>query len=330
MIYGFTLASGPLRPVPVDQLDASLASLVWLDVVNPTPGERHWIFQACGYTPAAPEDLGDIIASARFYRDAQGLYLNAYATLDDRPADGPLDGTQSITGGASGRNVTVAFALIGERLITVHRDDHPQFRMFRSRLGQPVAAIADARDILLELMEDWMEDEAARLQGAYLQLEALSRGIFDQARPDMERVLAHLAHLEDRNSKGRLALQDNHRSLKLLTRNNYLAGAQAERLDDLIIDIESLLTHVGFCFDKIDFLMDSAMGMINIEQNKVIKLFSIAAVLFLPPTLVATIYGMNFDRMPELHWPFGYLFALLLMLGSAVATVWYFRRRRWM
>jgi magnesium transporter len=99
---------------------------------------------------------------------------------------------------------------------------------------------------------------------------------------------------------------------------------------ELLRDIDSLLPHNSFLFEKVNFLMDAAQGFINIEQNQIIKIFSIAAVVFLPPTLVASIYGMNFDHLPELHWLAGYPWALALMVVSAIAPYWYFKRKGWL
>jgi magnesium transporter len=95
-------------------------------------------------------------------------------------------------------------------------------------------------------------------------------------------------------------------------------------------DIETLMSHTTFVFEKVNFLMDSAQGFINIQQNQIIKIFSIAAVVFLPPTLVASIYGMNFDHMPELHWELGYPLALLMMVISGIAPYLYFKRKGWL
>ncbi len=325
MIYGFSESNGRLSAAQMHRRSDCHEGLLWLDVIDPTEQERAWIEQAYGYTLASYEDIGEIAASARFFRDAHGVHLNAYSLV--------TNGTGMAADGRAfvlARNVAVAFDLVGNRLFTLHREDLPEFRTLRSGAEQIVAPIADARDLLLELMERRMARAADLLQEMHGHLEVISRSIFDHRRPDMEQVLADLAHLEDSNSKGRLALLDNLRSLKLLARASVLTDAQGERLDAVITDVDSLVTHVSFFFSKIDFLMDSAMGMINIEQNKVIKLFSIAAVFFLPPTLVATVYGMNFERMPELHWQYGYAFALVLMVLSAAATIWFFRRRGWL
>jgi len=103
-----------------------------------------------------------------------------------------------------------------------------------------------------------------------------------------------------------------------------------ERLKTVARDIRSLSDHDGFLSQKINFLLDATLGMISIEQNGIIKIFSVAAVVFLPPTLVASIYGMNFEFMPELQWPYGYPFALGLMVVSMLLPYLYFKRRGWL
>jgi magnesium transporter len=102
------------------------------------------------------------------------------------------------------------------------------------------------------------------------------------------------------------------------------------RLKEILRDVDSLISHSTFLSEKVNFLMDITMGRINIEQNKIIKILSIAAVVFLPPTLVASIYGMNFKFMPELGWSFGYPVAIALMLVAGVAPYWYFKRKGWL
>jgi magnesium transporter len=145
-------------------------------------------------------------------------------------------------------------------------------------------------------------------------------------RDNIERIAAQ----EDLNGKVRLDLMDNRRALSFLLRSRMISREQSQEVKGILRDIESLNGHTGFIFDKINFLMDALLGMINLEQNKIIKIFSIAAVVFLPPTLVASIYGMNFESMPELQWPWGYPLALLLMIGAGAMPYFYFRRKGWL
>lgn len=110
-----------------------------------------------------------------------------------------------------------------------------------------------------------------------------------------------------------------------------MTHAQQDNLREVLRDLESLNNHTAFfLFDKINFLMDAVMGLINLQQNKIIKIFSIAAVVFLPPTVIASIYGMNFNAMPELHWQLGYPFAIVLMILSGIAPYWFFKRKGWL
>jgi len=113
-------------------------------------------------------------------------------------------------------------------------------------------------------------------------------------------------------------------------RSKLLAPEQIETARQILRDIDSLDGHTGFLFDKLNFLMDATVGFININQNKVIKIFSVASVAMLPPTLIASLYGMNFRFMPELDWKFGYPLSLVLMALSIVAPFWYFRRKGWL
>jgi magnesium transporter len=123
---------------------------------------------------------------------------------------------------------------------------------------------------------------------------------------------------------------DTRRAVSFLMRGRLLSVDQFEDARQILRDIESLDGHTAFLFDKINFLMDATVGFININQNKIIKIFSVASVAFLPPTLIASIYGMNFHFMPEFDWALGYPFALVLMVCSAITPFWYFRRRGWL
>ncbi|WP_345544432.1 CorA family divalent cation transporter, partial [Streptomyces chitinivorans] len=130
--------------------------------------------------------------------------------------------------------------------------------------------------------------------------------------------------------KTRLCLMDTQRNISFLLRHLSKEGELRETLREINRDIETLMSHTTFLFDKINFLMDSTQGFINIGQNQIIKIFSIAAVVFLPPTLVASIYGMNFVHMPELQWQFAYPGAIGLMILAGIAPYWYFKRKGWL
>jgi magnesium transporter len=143
-------------------------------------------------------------------------------------------------------------------------------------------------------------------------------------------VLANIARQEDMNGRIRRNVMDTRRAVSFMMRSKMLNAEQYEEARQILRDIDSLDSHTAFLFDKINFLMDATVGFININQNKIIKIFSVASVALLPPTLIASIYGMNFRHMPELDSTWGYPMALALMIGSALVPMWYFRKRGWL
>jgi len=143
-------------------------------------------------------------------------------------------------------------------------------------------------------------------------------------------VLAAIARQEDLNGRIRRNVMDTRRAVSFMMRSRMLNAEQFEEARQILRDIESLDNHTAFLFDKINFLMDATVGFININQNKIIKIFSVASVALLPPTLIASIYGMNFQYMPELNMSWGYPMAIGLMVASALVPMWYFRRRGWL
>jgi magnesium transporter len=143
-------------------------------------------------------------------------------------------------------------------------------------------------------------------------------------------VLGAIARQEDLNGRIRRNVMDTRRAVSFMMRSKMLNAEQFEEARQILRDIDSLDSHTAFLFDKINFLMDATVGFININQNKIIKIFSVASVALLPPTLIASVYGMNFRFMPELEWEYGYVYVVLLMILSAVGPMLYFRKRGWL
>ena len=230
------------------------------------------------------------------------------------------------------RIVTVAFILARQMLFSVHTDDLPVFRLVRMRARSRPGSIADYMDVLLDLYATDAEYSADALEGIYQNLEEVSGRVLQKEFTDQDAAAAlnAIAHEEDLNGRIRRNMMDTRRAVSFLMRGRLLNTDQFEEARQIMRDIESLDGHTSFLFDKINFLMDATVGFININQNKIIKIFSVASVAFLPPTLIASIYGMNFKWLPELDWSLGYPFALLLMVTSAIAPFWYFRRRGWL
>lgn len=320
MINVFVLQNGRLNQVTIESRE-ELESVapVWVDLTDPSEEERVWVKAKYNVILPGEDEVQDIEASARYYEAENGdLHLRTDFLLEEE--DGPS------------RVITVAFILSGKILFSVHNDDLPVFRLVRMRARSRPGSIEDYMDVLLDLYATDAEYSADSLEGIYESLEEVSTRVLQKEFTDQDAAAAlnAIAHEEDLNGRIRRNMMDTRRAVSFLMRGRLLNSDQFEEARQILRDIESLDGHTSFLFDKVNFLMDATVGFININQNKIIKIFSVASVAFLPPTLIASVYGMNFDVMPELQWRFGYPLAILLMIACGVAPLWYFRRRGWL
>ncbi|HTP74305.1 MAG TPA: magnesium/cobalt transporter CorA [Burkholderiaceae bacterium] len=320
MLNVFTLVNGRLVQQEIESAQAlGAVQPIWVDLEAPSELEKRWIAERFGL--ALPEDIvdDDLEESARFYEGDNGeLHIRSDFLIED---DEHLS-----------RNVRVAFILKDGVLHSVHALDLPVFRLLRMRARRIPALIEDAKDVLLKLYDADAEYSADALEGIYDALEAVGNGVLKQEVDDKAAAaaLAAIARQEDLNGRIRRNVMDTRRALSFMMRSRMLNAEQFEEARQILRDIDSLDSHTAFLFDKINFLMDATVGFININQNKIIKIFSVASVALLPPTLIASIYGMNFKEMPELNLRWGYPLALALMVASVVAPFIYFRRKGWL
>ncbi|MDO4723904.1 MAG: magnesium/cobalt transporter CorA [Comamonadaceae bacterium] len=326
MLNVFVLVNGRLVQKDIETLhDLTQFQPVWVDMESPTQEEKLWIKQH--FSLHIPDDAvdDDIEESARFYEEDNGeLHIRSDFLIDD---DSP-------------RYVRVAFIMNLQNrelrshnvLFSIREDDVPVFRLFRLRARRIPGLIEDCKEVLLNLFDTDAEYSADSLEWIYDELDAASQRILSGEVNDEQagEVLGSIARHEDLNGKIRRNMMDTRRAVSFLMRSKILSAEQFEDARQILRDIESLDSHTAFLFDKINFLMDATVGFININQNKIIKLFSVASVALLPPTLIASIYGMNFQFMPELSWKYGYPFALGLMIASAALPMLYFRRKGWL
>ncbi|MES2957922.1 MAG: magnesium/cobalt transporter CorA [Pseudomonadota bacterium] len=319
MLNVFTLVNGRLVQEEIDSADAlGHVRPVWVDLESPTADEKAWVHARFGI--AIPDDIvdDDLEESARFYEEDNGeLHIRSDFLIDDD---------------VTPRNVRAAFILYQQVLFSVHAEDLPVFRLLRLRARRIPALIEDAKDVLLKLYDADAEYSADALEGIYDALEAVGAGVLKQDVDDRAAgaALAAIAKEEDLNGRIRRNVMDTRRAVSFMMRSRLLNAEQFEEARQILRDIDSLDSHTAFLFDKINFLLDATVGFININQNKIIKIFSVASVALLPPTLIASLYGMNFRHMPELDWTLGYPFAIGLMAVSVAVPLFYFRRKGWL
>jgi magnesium transporter len=282
---------------------------------EPTDEERQLLEQILRTDLPDQGEINEIEASARCFVDHAGVHVHSlFLTLSE------------------GRYHTanVACILQKHRLITVRENELADFRLLRLRAKRGQIEAKSAQELLIRLMEQKIENHADLVEDLHRELEKVSYLVLEDEASELEEAIGQLAKAEDMNGKIRLCLMDTQRDISFLLRHLSFQSLEQETLREVIRDIETLQSHTTFLFDKINFLMDSTQGFINIEQNKIIKIFSIAAVVFLPPTLIASIYGMNFQFMPELQWKLGYPWAIGLMVAAGFAPYLYFKRKGWL
>jgi magnesium transporter len=324
MIKAFVVDNERLRVV--DDLLANRDRVAWVDLLEPTKEEEAAIENWIGAGIPTREEMEEIEISSRLYTENGAFFMTATlpANADgDRPVMSP-----------------VTFVLSKNRLITIRYHEPRAFQTFPMRAGKADIGCTNGETILVALLETIVDRLADVLERASREVVEISHDIFHPAEKKASKrdrgfqiVLRRIGRKEDLVSK----IQDSLLTLQRLS--GFLGQAMVQRASDeelrgrvktLSRDVESLSDHATFLSQKITFLLDATLGMINIEQNAIIKIVSVAAVVFLPPTLVASVYGMNFDVMPELNWLLGYPFALSLMIVSAVLPFWYFKRRGWL
>ncbi|CAG2130147.1 magnesium/cobalt transporter CorA [Cupriavidus sp. WKF15] len=319
MINLFVLQKGRLAQEQVDERNELLQHKpIWIDVVSPDDEELAWIKEAYGVALPELEDLGDLEASARYFEgEDENIHIRTDFLLDEEEAS---------------RNVRVAFVLTRDVLFSIHDEDLPVFRLVRLRARMRPGSVRNAKDVLMDLYATDAEYSADSIEEVYERLEEASRRVLaenvtDAAAAD---VLETIAREEDLNGRIRRNVMDTRRAVSFLMRSQLLSAEQQDEARQILRDIDSIENHTAFLFDKINFLMDATVGFININQNKIIKLFSVVSVALMPPTLIASIYGMNFKIMPELDWAAGYPWAIALMAVSAAIPLVYFRRKGWL
>ncbi len=328
MIHCYVARGAAIQRVEIGP-DGAIPPALWLDLDQPTEAERRSVEAALAIPLPTREEMQEIEPSSRLYSEGGALFMTAtiIAHADDpNPTANPI-----------------SFILAHRTLVTLRYSDPRPFLTYGQRLVRAQATCASAEEALIGILETVIDRIADILEKVSTDLDAIARQIFAGVaepavggeRSDLQVVLKNLSRDEDLTSTARESL------LGLLRVVRYFTAAgeapskkeskdQKTRLKTIARDIAILNEHVSFELQKIAFLLDATLGMINIEQNRIIKLFSVAAVVFLPPTLVASIYGMNFDVMPELKWVFGYPMAIAMMILSAVLPYLYFKRRGWL
>lgn len=311
-------ASG--RPLGADD------EAVWVDLLNPTPAQDRDLLARLGVDIPTREEMQEIESSSRTYEENGFAYVTALV-ISRADTEEPV-------------NTPVSFVLTPTHLVTVRFADLAPFRAFAARRARQPALAATSAAVLAGLIEAIVDRTADVLERIGFQLAAISAEVFrakaagsrhSRARRDLDDLIERIGRNHDSLSTARESLVTLRRALAFARQAAAWIPEDADaKLRVAEQDVRSLLEHDGHLSQKAAFLLDATLGLINNQQNKIIKIFSVVAVVFMPPTLIASIYGMNFKHMPELAQAWAYPASLVLMVLSAIAPYLYFKRRGWL
>jgi magnesium transporter len=325
MLSVFVPSSSSLKKAPVDDSAVLPDNAVWIDLVNPSAAEDRAVEKLAGIAVPTRDEMQEIEISSRLYIENSARYMTATLMC------------QSDT--QTPKTTPVTFILSGHRLVTVRYDDPKPFSIVENKLGRNCSAGINGEMVLMELLDAVIDRCADILERIGADVDTVSHEIFE---PEAERhghakrysqILIAIGRKGDLTSKVRESLVSIGRLVTFLSA--VIEGVKwskdmREQLKTQQRDVASLTDHASYLSNKITFVLDAMLGVVNLEQNNIIKLFSVMAVVLMPPTLIASIYGMNFKGMPELEWAHGYPLALVAMLAAAIVPYYIFKLKKWL
>ena len=305
--------------------DLGFDDILWIDMVQPTIKEQKAVENFMEISLQTKQQVEEIESTSKYSEHENAIISNSNFFVPT---------------GDSFEVEPVSFILSNEGvLVSVRQAEMRTFREAEKRLQMNYRSFSTGYHILISLLEVRIDFDADLVEMVGRQVSALSKTITKEDSIDKD-ILLRLSTLQERTMVLRENIFDRQRILSGILRSERFPNDIYPRLQLMIKDVNSLISHTDFSFQRLDYIQDSALGLINIEQNEVVKIFSVAAVVFMPATLVASIYGMNFRLMPELEWvytlpngwniPLGYLFAIGLMVLASGLTMGYFRYKKWL
>jgi magnesium transporter len=298
--------------------------VVWVDLFAPTTAEDKIVERALGVAIPTREEMQEIEVTSRLYVENSARYMTATLMC------------QSDTNNP--KTTAVTFILANNRLITVRYDEPRPFTIVNNKLAKFCPPQPNGETVMMDILDAVIDRAADILERIGGDVDQVSRDIFDpersllSARP-FNQIFINIGSKGDLTSKVRESLVSIGRLLLFLA--SEIEGMKVTKdhrnqIKGMQRDVQSLSDHATYLSNKITFLLDAMVGVVSLQQNNIIKIFSVAAVVLMPPTLVASIYGMNFKHMPELDWTFGYPLALVLMLIAAILPYLFFKWKKWL
>jgi magnesium transporter len=287
-----------------------LSQFIWIDLNDVTDEVEDRLEEFLKIYIQEEEEIEEIEISSRYMQTEDTIVANSNFMLDNYAVE------------------PVSFILKNNILVSVRYEDLKSFYETTKKIYANPRLFTSGYHVLVTLLETRVEFDADLIENMTLQITTLSGTLTEDSVDDD--VLIAIKDLQEKTMQIRENIIDKQRVVSNMLRSDLFPAELKPKLTIIIKDINSLIEHTTFSFDRLDYLQDTFLGLVNIQQNKIIKIFTIVTVIFMPPTLIAGIYGMNFDIMPELNWKYGYIFALALMVVFVGAILFYFRRKKWL
>ena len=325
MLWVYVPRGASLERMPITSGAAVAENAIWFDLVNPNLEEDKVVERQVGISIPTREEMQEIEVTSRLYSENGASYMTATLMC------------QSDT--LTPKTTPVTFILSDHRLITVRYDDPRPFMIVGNKLARVCPPAVTGEVVLIDLLDAVIDRAADILERIGSEVDQISHDIFEPEAEGADRTRSYNEILKAIGKKGDLASKVRESLVSIGRLLLYLANeadsmrwakeARAQ-LRGMQRDVHSLSDHAAYLSNKIQFLLDAMLGVVTIEQNNVIKIFSVAAVALMPPTLIASIYGMNFRHMPELDWQLGYPIAIVLMLLASALPYFFFRWKKWL
>ena len=288
-------------------------SVIWIDMLLPTIEEVRAVENMFDIQFPTKQETEEIELSSRYWEENNRIEINSYFLINDNK---------------SAFNETVSFILQGEFLISVRYKKLKSFDTFTKKLLLSPREFKNGYSIFCQIIDIRIDADADTIENLSKEITKIRKHVFTDYSNDDEEILEKISTFEDLNMKIRENLTDKQRILNSLLKSQKFVDDKHE-IPVMLKDIKSLIDHTNFNFERLDYLQNIFIGILSIEQNKVIKIFTIVNVIFLPPTLIASIYGMNFDFIPELHWEYGYLISIIFMVIASITPILIFKKKGW-
>ena len=289
-------------------------NIIWIDMISPSIEEVKTVESIFNIKFPTKQESEEIELSSRYWEEDNRIEINSYFLIN---ADS-----------AAAFNETVSFILQDDLLISIRYKNLESFNTFIRKLLNSPKEFKNGYSVFCEIIDIRIDADADIIENLSKEIAKIRKHVFTDYANDDEEILERISSFEDLNMKIRENLTDKQRILSTLLKSSKYSDDK-NIIPIMLKDIKSLIEYTNFNFERLDYLQNIFIGVLNIEQNKVIKIFTIVNVIFLPPTLIASIYGMNFDILPELHWEYGYLFSVGLMILSSVTPILIFKKNGW-